>query len=238
MYQTRNKDRYDEGFAKSKLQLTKNWQYARYHQLGGEKVYIKEPGTFSDASASDGKGAWSADAYIGATPPTIIWTVDANNVTWITVKLSFADQLFYLTDVNGAEEAANMVTFDPTVKDTISWDVKINALDGTLADQWFWNSTTNDGFEAVYFSGYLKFGDGVVAAVAKNYKAPAINVYLAGDMLKIQGMDKANLKVYSVVGQLVKSANSVKELNISDLTQGVYLVKLNDLSQSFKVVKR
>ena len=244
MYQTKYKDRFEPGFQASKSILTKNWQYARYGRIGGQKIWIKE-GSYFGAGDNIGDGTWTeTDAKIGTNPPTFIWTVDANNITWITLKLNFTDHLFYLDDISKPDTGTNDVVFDPAVKDTISWDIKIDAKDGSISDdnanndQWCWNSTVNDVFEAVYYAGYLIFGDLGPNSIAKTYKTPPINVYLSKDMIKMQGIESGNLKVYSVLGQLVKSANNVNQLYVGDLTQGVYIVRLNDLCPSYKVVKR
>ena len=58
-------------------------------------------------------------------------------------------------------------------------------------------------------------------------------------MLRLKGFDTAvDLEVYSIIGQKVLSAQNVTgELNVSELNDGVYIVKINNTKEAFKVLK-
>ena len=64
------------------------------------------------------------------------------------------------------------------------------------------------------------------------------SAYIAHDVLKFKGFDKAvDAEVYSILGHKVLVAKNINELNVSSLIHGVYLVRVNNGSQAFRVVK-
>jgi hypothetical protein len=136
------------------------------------------------------------------------------------------------------DEEANRVAFDPTQIDTISFDAKSNALVNASKVEYFWNSDVNDGFEAIYYNGYLVFS-GRVLGVNKFNADPRSNyAYMtSGNVLKLKGISNANVDVYSLLGQRMKSAIYVSELNMNDLTKGLYIVRINN-TYSQKVMVR
>lgn len=64
------------------------------------------------------------------------------------------------------------------------------------------------------------------------------SAYIAHDMLKFKGFSNAvDAEIYSILGQKVLVAKNINELNVSSLIHGVYLVRVNNGSQAFRVVK-
>ena len=64
------------------------------------------------------------------------------------------------------------------------------------------------------------------------------SAYIAHDMLKFKGFGNAvDAEIYSILGQKVLVAKNINELNVSSLKRGVYLVRVNNGSQAFRVVK-
>lgn len=62
--------------------------------------------------------------------------------------------------------------------------------------------------------------------------------YIAYDMLRFIGYESAlNVEVYSILGQKVIAGRDVYELNVSGLAKGVYLVRVNDEKQVYKVMR-
>ncbi len=65
-----------------------------------------------------------------------------------------------------------------------------------------------------------------------------IKVYTAGSELTIDGISNLNVDIYNVAGSLVKSVKNVSnKLNIGGLSTGMYIVKLEGVAKTFKVVK-
>jgi len=245
MYQTKYYDRYEPGWQTAQSIQGKNYQYARFLRLGGGKALITSGG-MTEFVSSDGKkgpqawqvGVWTSNANVQGDPPIVLWDVDAENTIWCTIQFNFVKHMYYLNDVKGLDEEANRVAFDPTQIDTISFDAKSNALVNASKVEYFWNSDVNDGFEAIYYNGYLVFS-GRVLGVNKFNADPRSNyAYMtSGNVLKLKGISNANVDVYSLLGQRMKSARNVSELNMNDLTKGLYIVRINN-TYSQKVMVR
>jgi hypothetical protein len=135
---------------------------------------------------------------------------------------------------------------DPTVKDTIAFDIKSYCTENAVALEYWWNSTTNDGYAAIYFNGAIIFGSEVPSAIvnAKTNANGKLSAYFMGNSLYInKGKDNLvvdNIKVYNVSGQVVKIANNQSSVNMNDVVDGVYLVKVENgnVAETIKVVKR
>ncbi|MGB9747568.1 MAG: T9SS type A sorting domain-containing protein [Bacteroidales bacterium] len=245
MYQTKYYDRYEPGWQAAQSIKGKNYQYARYIRLGGGKAKIESAGLTEFASSDGAKGPnswqlgiWGTNANVTGDPPVVVWDVDAENTIWCTIQFNFAKHMYYLNDVKGLDTVTNRVAFDPTQIDTISFDVKSNALKETQKVEYFWNSNTNDGFEAVYYNGYLVFGDKVLGIHKPVANTQSAYAYMTtGNVLKLKGISNANVDVYSLLGQRMKSARNVSELNMNDLTKGLYIVRINN-TYSQKVMVR
>jgi hypothetical protein len=57
-----------------------------------------------------------------------------------------------------------------------------------------------------------------------------INVYPnpAKDRVVIEGIEAAEVNVYNALGQVVKTVRGTNEIPVSDLPQGVYLLRIAD----------
>ena len=50
----------------------------------------------------------------------------------------------------------------------------------------------------------------------------------AKEKVTINGIEVAEVQVYNALGQLVKTVRNSNEIKISDLTEGVYLLRITD----------
>ena len=50
----------------------------------------------------------------------------------------------------------------------------------------------------------------------------------AKEKVTIDGIEAAEVKVYNALGQVVKTVRNSNEINVSDLTEGVYLLRITD----------
>jgi hypothetical protein len=250
-FQTRYKDRYEPGWQKAQSIEGKNKQYARFLQLGGGKtrlVATPTGATIDEFNSSNGiAGTWenNSNVLISLGDPNnnfFTWETDGDNTIWAMVRYSFTDHMYYLTNEFSADEAANRTAFNPADKDTISWEVKVNAsnLAGSEIEYW-WNSDINDGFEAIYYNGYLIFGNEVWGSTGIDDDNAIIQktcVYMAGNILHLKGIDQDDITVHSILGQQVYSAKNVCELDLSGLNHGLYLIKIGNQHQAYKIVIR
>ena len=90
-----------------------------------------------------------------------------------------------------------------------------------------------------YFT--LQFSDGSMMSgspqsfatgydVVASLETPEVEVYPnpAVDVIHIQGVDIAELQVFNTMGQLVKTVRGMNEVNLSDLANGHYLLRIKD----------
>jgi hypothetical protein len=251
MYQTKYADRYEPGWTTCQTTQYKNQQYARFLPLGGGKSMVSAAGVTEFVSSAGTKvtgwnsGVWEGNPNILDPAPVVIWNVDAQNTIWCTVQYNFTNHMYYLDTIRGLDAPSNRIAFNPSVKNKISFDIKADALIDSAAsgvlkkNEFFWNSKVNDGFEAIYYNGYLTFGSDIIVpgnGITKNEQVT--KVYMAGNTLRLKGISNADVKVYSTIGQLVKSAKNVSELDLSALKSGIYLVRLNNNVNAFKIFKQ
>ena len=57
------------------------------------------------------------------------------------------------------------------------------------------------------------------------------------DIVHISGIDAVDVKVYNVLGQLVKTVRSMNAIGVSGLPQGVYLLRITDAEGKKYVVR-
>lgn len=240
-FQTKEIDRYEVGWnAATKLDGAdgKNAQYGRFTELGGGKALFGSGGVTEIVASKGQTGAWGA-APGAVNAPAFSWNVTNDGTIWAVVAFSFADNLMFLTDEWGADETANHTALDPTVKTKINFEVKSNATTGDPAKkvEYWWSAKDNEGYALNYWVGYLNFSTDTWTPVSNDImKAASRYAYIYDNTLKFKGYSQAvDVEIYSIVGQKVRSAKNVTEVNVSDLNTGIYMVKVG--KDVFKVKK-
>jgi hypothetical protein len=93
-------------------------------------------------------------------------------------------------------------------------------LDNSLPESWSCINE-NGSPNAVNSSGL--FVENMAYSLIKIFPNPVKNIlYISGDS------SNYNIKVYSLLGQLVIAASNVNEVDVSSFTKGVYLIKISD----------
>ena len=86
----------------------------------------------------------------------------------------------------------------------------------------------------------LEFADGIIMAGGPHYFTTESNVGVeseealklvaypnpATDVVHIQGVDAAEVQIFNALGQLVRTVRGTNEVNVSDLAQGHYLLRI------------
>ena len=71
---------------------------------------------------------------------------------------------------------------------------------------------------------------------ADPFKTTDQAAYISHDILKFKGFNQAvDAEVYSMLGQKVLIAKNINEVDVSNLLNGIYIVRVGN--QSFKVIK-
>jgi len=140
-----------------------------------------------------------------------------------------------LLDKDGAAvNKAGVIGFDVYVIDN-----DVTATSGRKRAVWSNEGVINESYNNMDDCGTITLGSETVTIVGvSNVNALGQSAYIANDMLKFKGYDKAvNVEVYSILGQKVISAKNITEVNVSELAKGVYMVRVNDGKHVYKVMK-
>ncbi len=230
-----------------------NMAYARIVELGGGKAVFKD-GAVSEYAGSvglsrvdqtGGRGYFSANwganehGLLGLAQASHFWDA-TDGVIRAVMVMSFDGALGYPADPTDLEGDYNAIQ----VGETFAFDVKSNSLvGGTEGDnkvEYFWAADKNNGYASNYYSGHLTLSEEEIGVVGINNRYTSdISVYVFNDFLNFKGLEQpTDVKVYSITGSLVKFVEKASgQINISDLVDGVYLVKLAGEPVGFKVIK-
>ena len=90
-----------------------------------------------------------------------------------------------------------------------------------------------DGVDTVFYiaaeNGFV-YKSAMIPVSGLEENALQINVYPnpAKDRVIVEGVEAAEVQVYNALGQLVKTVQNANEINVSDLMEGVYLLRIAD----------
>ncbi len=159
MIQTREPDRYEAGFHAATEVYGfngSNAQYGRFVELGGYKYALNRDGFIESTSNMGQEGNW-AQCLGAENIPENKWIVDQEGTAWCILGLNFADNMMYMDDEWGGYTPSNYVGFDPATKNIISFDIFSSTWNSERNINYGWSTNTMDGFELIYYSGYLFF---------------------------------------------------------------------------------
>ncbi|MFO7934451.1 MAG: T9SS type A sorting domain-containing protein [Bacteroidales bacterium] len=224
-----------------------NMAYARITELGGGKAMFADgsvgayEGTVGlDKSFHEAREYWQASwgsnehGLLALASATHFWD-DTEGVIRAVMVMSFDGALGYPVDPEDLAGDYNAIQ----VGETFSFDVKSNAAVADEKVEYFWAADMNNGYASNYYSGHLTLSDEVIQISGiEDRTLRNIRVFMHHDFLNIRGVETTDVKVYSITGAVVKSAENVsRQMDMSDVSDGVYIVKLKGISSGFKVVK-
>jgi len=79
-----------------------------------------------------------------------------------------------------------------------------------------------DVIEDLHLVAYFKFYDGI----GEDNSTIGVCPNPAKEKVTIEGIEPAKVQVYNALGQLVKTVQSTNEINVSDLMEGIYLLRI------------
>jgi hypothetical protein len=220
-----------------------NMAYARSAELGGGKAVFKN-GYVSEYSASVGmiKNGWQNfyTARWGANQAgqdalqktTHYWDMSGGVIRAVLV-MSFDGALSYPEDptkITGPRKSVK-------IGDTISFDVKSSALRGLKKVEYFWSADRNNGFASNYYSGQLRLSGTDVTVLSANL-VKLTKVYYSNGVVYLKSRQPSDIEIFNIMGIKVKDALHVNELNIQDLKDGIYLVRIDKEPQALKILKQ
>ncbi len=228
-----------------------NMAYARFVELGGGKALFKD-GSVTEFAASAGlsktfheasglwRGGWGAnEAGLESFLDQNLYWDSTDGILRAVLIFSFDGALSYPndpTDLGGDRTAIQ-------VGETFAFDVKSNAtVGGTENDnkvEYFWAADKNNGYASNFYSGHLTLSATILGTNVDNLvlNNREIRAYINNGVLYINGNQPADVEVYNIVGAKLKSVKAVNQLNMQDLNNGIYLIRLNGETNAIKVVK-
>ena len=90
-----------------------------------------------------------------------------------------------------------------------------------------------DGVDTVFYiaaeNGFV-YKSAMIPVSGLEENVSQINVYPnpAKDRVIVEGVEAAEVQVYNALGQLVKTVQNANEINVSDLMEGIYLLRIAD----------
>jgi len=182
-------------------------------------------------------GTWSASPYAANWSESIgVTTAKATNITGgykyiITLPMDTILQMDGANIENGTQ---------------ISFDIRVQDADGDGSVSYYnFNSSINDVYISTYYAGYLTFDTYMLGKQSINKTSNEFSAYPnpSKDVLKVKNASKANSYVISnIVGQEMLSGKMIgDEINVSSLSNGMYMLKITDLkgnAYSQKIVKK
>jgi len=239
-------DRYEPDFIAAGDDITlQNNSYARYIELGGGKALFRDGfvSEYHSSVGADGLAAFGPNE-IGLTKlleDLHYWSVEPDNTIKAVFVVDIGQVLSSAIDPFGdISDPGNRVSMDPintAEDDTIAFEVKSNATMGGSANyvEYWWSSEVNDGYASLYYNGYLILQQPTVGSV-EDLNSMEVRIYLRDKTLILKDAASASMDIFSIGGQLVKSARHVNRLDVSDLDRGIYLVKLDQENKAYKFV--
>ena len=223
--------------------IYQNMAYARSAELGGGKAVFKN-GHVSEYSASVGmvKNSWqnfytarwgANQAGQDALQKTSHFWDQSGGVIRAVMVMSFDGALSYPYDpskINGLRQAVR-------IGDTISFDVKSNALRNLKKVEYYWSADRNNGFASIYYSGRIRLS-GTDVMVLSSDLIRKINVYYSNGYIYVKSGQPADVEVFNTMGIRIKEARQVNKLCLQDVKDGIYLVRIDKNPQAVKICKQ
>jgi hypothetical protein len=211
--------------------------YTRYTEFGAYKATFKKTGFDAAMMVTGATGAvnWGGTNDILAAN---LFIDDHTAVGSSTVKQIITIGYAALTGdarpefdqaIWNALNEGKGISFDLKVNDKDTDDALKADLSGTAPAEYWWNSTSNDCYALTWYAGFLNVAN--VTAVANNKPNISIFSIVTPDM--IQFNKAANVDIYNSLGQQLVSRKNVMEISLSNLSNGVYIIRANNESRKF-----
>jgi hypothetical protein len=188
--------------------------------------------------STEGKNAEFETSYTFRTrpaPPTVISVYPQDQSMKIPVNTPLAIEFSQSMLSDSVEKA---VTFDPALNiegfawsadqtkvyilvEEMSYSTTYTATVGTVASDLYTSPLEAEFTFSFTTLTPVSIGNNLVKEVVL-YPNPA------SEVLRIRGMEVASVKIYSITGRLVKETFNSKEVNVSDIEPGSYVITASD----------
>lgn len=224
--------------------------HARWAQFGAYKADFTYSGAVS-AEIFDFDATGKGNLHFAATNPIIANNLSMSDYTAPgshTVKKIYTIGFQALTGNAYAAPLNARPDFNTTIWKAlnngqgISFDIHFIDVDTDDAlntanppkatpQEYWWNSTSNEGWCETYYSGFLGVRS-TSTAVNQVYSKNSIFGARTSDQIRLT--KTVDVKVYSLVGKLLLSLNNTNNVDLSNLNKGVYIIRANNETLKFE----
>ncbi|MDP4239998.1 MAG: T9SS type A sorting domain-containing protein [Bacteroidota bacterium] len=233
-----------------KTDIKQQAAYARYAQFGADKAAFTSKG-FRDAMMIDfdatGKGniSWTGTNAIlssslsyddkteqGSNDVKAIYTIGYQALTGNAYSGALNARPDFNTLIWRALNGGKGISFDIHIIDKDGNDAKNTATTPvpTPAEYW-WNSTSNDGYAETYYSGFL--GVNTTLTALKSVYSNKSVIFGNVTATQVELTKNANVEVFNAVGKRVLTLKNINKIDLTDLNKGVYLIRANNETLKF-----
>lgn len=224
--------------------------YARYAPFGGYKAHFTSALGFKDAMVVDfdaaGKGTFNANATPAVLQNNVfgdtktitgthvvkqIFSIGYQALTGNAYPAGLNARSDFNTSIWKALNSGKGISFDIHIIDTDADDVLNTATTPKIQPQeYWWNSTNNDGWCETYYSGFL--APSTLTALKSVYgNKPVIFGEVTSTMVKLT--QNANVEVYNSIGKRVLSLKNTNNVDLTNMNKGVYIIHANNEALKF-----
>ncbi len=214
--------------------------YTRYVEFGGYKATYKSTGFDAAMMVTGATGAvnWGGTNDILATS---LYMDDHTAVGSSTIKQIFT--IGYPALTGEARPEFNQTIWNGLNDGKgISLDMKVNDVDADDAlntdptpvakpAEYWWNTTTNDCWAITYFAGFLNIAD--VTGISHAKTVESIFKVVTPDQIHFS--TNANVAIYNMLGQQLMSKKNIRQIDLTELSNGIYIVRANN--ESRKIIR-
>lgn len=213
-------------------------QYVRYFEFGGTKATFSNESFTSAYTVEGSKESVNSQLNSAATPAVYTNNLFVNDHTSPSApnerKLVYTIGFPALTGVLrptfdtptwGALNGSKGITFDIKVNDPDANDImSTDALPAPLPAGYWWNSTSNAGWDITSYSGFL--APDVQAGINDVMAKPEIFGKITKEFVLLN--ETANVKVFSAIGKQLIQMQNVNQIDLKSLPKGVYVINANN----------
>jgi len=230
------------------IELFMDIQDRRY--IGGSRISGEQHqmrinyGTEGPAHGDGGDGvSFGMEAFHGDNDTTNIEFAIISSSEGYVIEARIPWATWYRTNTNTPQDALDAINLKEGMK--IAFEVSIldaDAPDGRKSIlNWANNSGTDVAYQSNEYYGEIELKGGWPLAIAQKQAVNELRVYPnpAANQINIDMDGAASLEIYNVIGAKVatKSLNGLSTVDISNLLNGVYILKVTDVNANVSIAK-
>ncbi len=222
-------------------------RYVGGARISGEQHQFRiNLGTKSPLHGDAGDGVTNGmDAFFGDNDTTDIEYAIVKGSLSYTIEARIPWATWFRTNSNTSQEALDAVAGGLTKDKKVAFEVSIldaNAPDGRKSIlNWANNTGTDVAYQTNEYWGEISFTGDWPVGIREKFDRNELGLYPnpASNQITVTMNNASNIQIYNMLGSKVmdKELNGLSTVNISDLINGVYIVRVTDINGKVAVSK-